>query len=167
MIKKSNYILFVIIFLFGLFNISAQDNKYKEFDFWIGEWDVYKRGTDSIVGQSKIESIVDGKVIKETYHSTTSKYNGTSLNKYNPRTNQWEQFWVDNSGLTLHIKGNLENGIMILQNKVTNQKGVSVWNKIKWQKTQNNTVRQTWYQSTNKGQDWTTVFDGEYRKKKQ
>lgn len=74
------------------------DHKYAEFNFWIGEWNVYKHDTDTIVGKSKIEAIIDDKVIKETYHSTTSKYRGTSLNKYNARTDQWEQFWVDNYG---------------------------------------------------------------------
>ena len=30
--------------------------KYHDFDFWIGEWDVYKNGTDTLVGSSQIES---------------------------------------------------------------------------------------------------------------
>ncbi len=141
-------------------NVSS--NKYKEFDFWIGEWNVYKQGTDSIVGKSKIESIVDGMVIKETYHSTTSQYQGTSLNKYNPRIDKWEQFWVDNSGLSLHIVGNLVNGKMVLENQITSKKG-TIFNKIEWQKNNDGTVRQTWYQSSDEGTSWKAVFDGEYR----
>lgn len=155
----------VLLILVGTSHAIAQDkldHKYKEFDFWIGEWDVYKKGTDTIVGKSKIESIVDGKVIKETYHSTTSKYNGTSLNKYNPRTDQWEQFWVDNGGLTLLIKGNLEDNNMILQNEIASKEG-TLSNKIKWQKNEDGTVRQTWYQSKDQGKNWTAVFDGHYK----
>lgn len=163
--KTLNRVLFLLFIGFGCFQVFAQksiDHKYKEFNFWIGEWNVYKHNTDSIVGKSKIESIIDNKVIKETYYSTTSKYHGTSLNKYNPRTDQWEQFWVDNSGLTLHIIGNLEKGKMILQNEVITKKG-AVLNKIKWQKNSDTTVRQTWYQSTDKGQNWVTLFDGDYK----
>ncbi len=157
----------LLLFVARISHATAQDkldHKYKEFDFWIGEWDVYKNGTDSIVGKSKIERIIDGKAIKESYHSTTSKYHGTSLNKYNPKTDQWEQFWVDNGGLTLHIKGNLENGKMILQNEVIT-KEETLSNKIKWQKNEDGTVRQTWYQSKDQGKTWTAVFDGKYRKK--
>ena len=158
--------IFLLLFLCTTAPISAQkdiDHKYAEFNFWIGEWNVYKHGTDTIVGKSKIEAIIDDKVIKETYRSTTSKYHGTSLNKYNPRTNQWEQFWVDNSGLTLYIKGNVESGIMILQNEINTGKSTSLSNKISWQKNADNTVRQTWQQSTDKGKTWKIVFDGDYK----
>ncbi|WP_299245562.1 hypothetical protein [uncultured Aquimarina sp.] len=161
MIKPS--VFFLLVFVTTI--LSAQkniDHKYAEFNFWIGEWNVYKHNTDTIVGKSKIEAIIDDKVIKETYHSTTSKYHGTSLNKYNPRTNQWEQFWVDNSGLTLHIQGNIKDGKMVLQNQVDTEKG-TLSNKISWQKNPDNTVRQTWLQSTDKGKSWKVVFDGDYK----
>ncbi len=52
---------FVILICFTTSLSYAQNNqkndqaKYKEFDFWIGEWTVYKYGTDSIAGHSKIE----------------------------------------------------------------------------------------------------------------
>ncbi len=157
-------IVVLFLFSFSIPQLKAQDHKYKEFDFWIGEWDVYKNGTDSIVGRSTIERIIEGKVIKETYYSTTSKYHGTSLNKYNPQIDQWEQFWVDNSGLTLHIKGNLESGKMILQNEVLTDKGLQL-NKITWQKNDDNTVQQIWYQRSNKGEAWKEIFNGNYLKK--
>lgn len=162
--KKKNIVYFSFLF-FCISLCFSQTGKYQDFDFWIGEWNVYKHNTDKIVGKSKIERIIDGKAIKETYHSTTSSYQGTSLNKYNPRTDQWEQFWVDNTGLTLHITGNLENKAMVLQNKVPSDKG-TLLNKIKWQKNKDGTVRQTWYQSTDEGKNWTIVFDGDYKSNK-
>ncbi|WP_062059682.1 hypothetical protein [Aquimarina longa] len=158
----------LLLFGFCFLQSTAQDksnDQYRAFDFWIGEWNVYKHNTDSIVGKSKIESIIDNKAIRETYHSTSSKYQGTSLNKYNPRTNQWEQFWVDNSGLTLHLQGNLKHRKMILQNEVVTKKG-ALLNKIEWQKNTDDTVRQTWYQSTDKGKNWNIIFDGDYKSSK-
>ncbi|MDH7444394.1 hypothetical protein [Aquimarina sp. 2201CG14-23] len=166
--KKRGHTILIVLILFGISNINAQNNigddKFNEFDFWVGEWNVYKHGTDTLVGYSKIESIIDDKVIKETYHSSRSKYHGTSLNKYNPRTDQWEQFWVDNTGLTLHIKGNIKNGKMVLQNEIDTKKGV-LSNKISWVKNIDDTVRQTWLQSSNQGKTWTVVFDGDYKPK--
>jgi len=152
-------LVFMTTILFAQKNI---DHKYAEFNFWIGEWNVYKHSTDTILGKSKIEAIVDHTVLKETYRSTTSKYHGTSLNKYNPRTDQWEQFWVDNSGLTLHVRGNLKDGKMVLQNQINTEKG-TLSNKISWQKNPDNTVRQTWSQSTDEGKTWKVVFDGDYK----
>ncbi|MGY3792934.1 hypothetical protein [Aquimarina sp. 433] len=155
-----------IFFLLSFSLISSQksiDHKYAEFNFWIGEWNVYKHNTDTIVGKSKIEAIIDNKVIKETYHATTSKFKGTSLNKYNPRTDQWEQFWVDNSGLTLHITGNLNDGKMILENTINLQKNNTLSNKITWQQNDDKTVRQIWSQSKDKGKTWKVIFDGDYK----
>lgn len=161
MILRKQYFLYFLLLCTG-FSFSQTDTKYREFDFWLGEWNVYKHDTDSIVGKSKIESIVDGKAVRETYYSTTSLYKGTSLNKYNLTTNQWEQYWVDSTGLTLHIKGNIEKGSMILQNQVTSKEG-TLRNKIKWCQNEDGTVRQTWYQSKDLGKNWTIVFDGDYK----
>ncbi len=69
---------------------------------------------------------------------------------------------MDNSGLTLHIQGNLKDDKMILQNHINTEKG-TLSNKISWQKNADNTVRQTWQQSTDKGKTWKTVFDGDYK----
>ncbi|MHA7058158.1 hypothetical protein ACWGOQ_0013130 [Aquimarina sp. M1] len=127
--NTSRHLLLLFLMTTTMSSQKNSNQKYSEFDFWIGEWNVYKHGTDTIVGKSKIEAIIDNKAIKETYHATTSKYHGTSLNKYNPRTSLWEQFWVDNTGLTLHIQGNYIDGKMILQNTITTDKG-SLSNKI-------------------------------------
>lgn len=131
-----------------------------EFDFWIGEWNVYKYGTDTLVGVSKIESILSGGTIKETYHSSRGNYAGTSLSKYNAQEQRWEQYYVDNGGLTLHITGELEDGKMILANKVRQQES-DLHNRITWSPDEDG-VRQTWDTSSD-GLSWTTVFDGYYR----
>ena len=69
--KKLIFFLLLPIFIS---NLNAQNNTeesnedavYRQFDFWLGDWDVYKTGTKDILGYSKIESIVDGFAIKET-----------------------------------------------------------------------------------------------------
>jgi len=168
-ITYSTFFLFILnvgVFVSSMSqDMEAIEKKYREFDFWIGEWDVYKYGTDTLVGASNIASIVDGKAIRETYQATGSAYQGTSLNKYNPQINQWEQFWVDNGGLTLHIKGGIEAGKMVLQNEMDTSTG-TLRNKITWEAESENSVRQTWEQSTDGGNTWQIVFDGQYKPKK-
>lgn len=161
------------VFLLGLFTSSgfAQLSneelkaKYHQFDFWIGDWEVYQYGTDSLSGISKIETIIDGIGLLENYHTTTGTYKGKSLNKFNPSSQKWEQYWIDNSELTLYLLGTFEEGKMTLsdQNFVDPEKG---WNKIVWEQNSDRTVRQTWSISQDKGKTWTVIFDGEYRPRK-
>ena len=102
---------FILSFIFccAIVSLNAQDNTppkpNHDFDFWIGEWVVYHTTADTVVGYSQIESIIDSFAIRESYQSAGGPYQGTSLNKYNPVTKVWEQYWIDNGGLTLHLKG--------------------------------------------------------------
>ena len=140
---------------------TKNDKQEHQFDFWIGEWNVYKFGTDTITGISSIKSILNHKTIEENYQSLKYKYKGKSLNTYNPTTKKWEQFWVDNSGLRLYMTGAYENGKMILSDCETNDK----CNHITWTNMGDGTVRQEWEQSMDKGKTWRKVFDGHYKKR--
>ena len=161
----------ILLCLFGLllgsslFAQSADAKKpFHDFDFWLGEWNVYKYGTDTLVGQSKIEPIIDSLGIRETYHAAGSKYHGTSLNKYNPLLKTWEQFWVDNGGLSLHIKGGFEGNKMVMEGVSYYPKG-KVHERISWHNLSDGTVRQVWEQSRDEGKTWKKVFDGLYKPK--
>ncbi|MEM9720343.1 MAG: hypothetical protein AAGA10_13875 [Bacteroidota bacterium] len=137
----------------------GQKDKTNHFDFWIGEWNVYKYGTDTLVGKSQITSILSGTAIQEHYQSTRGPFEGTSLNMYNKANDQWEQFWVDNSGLRLHIKGGIQGGSMVLE---SDSLAFPV-NKISWTPQENGEVRQTWEQKQKMADPWKIVFDGIYR----
>jgi len=69
----------------------------------------------------------------ENYNALGSAYKGKSLNKYNPKSGKWEQFWVDNSGLSLYLSGSFSNGSMILDD-VGNEAGNKEYNRIVWKK---------------------------------
>ena len=162
-------ILFLALFISISF-LSAQNTATPkpnhDFNFWLGKWDVYHTTADTIVGYSQIESIIDSFAIRESYQAAGSPYQGTSLNKYNPATQQWEQYWIDNGGLTLHLKGNREGGKMILQSQSETPNGPYA-NKITWYDQTDGTVRQVWEISQDEGKTWTAVFDGTYKKVKQ
>ena len=92
------------------------DPKYREFDFWIGNWDVYgPKGNKA--GESSISLILDSCIIFEEWTSQTKQgnvvYKGKSFNTYNALLNQWQQTWVDNTGSSTHyIYGKFENNKM-------------------------------------------------------
>ncbi len=164
--KKTLIFLFILSFQF--FMSQTQDKKlqekYHQFDFWLGNWDVYKFGTDSIAGKSRIESIIDGIGILENY-ITKGKYEGKSLNKYNPTKERWEQYWIDNSGLTLFLTGGIKNGKMILDDALSANPKEGI-NQIVWEFLKTGSVRQTWNFSQDGGKTWKVLFDGEYKKSK-
>lgn len=139
--------------------LTVMDNN-RSFDFWIGKWTVYKYGTDTIAGYSHIESILDGQAIQETYTNANKTFKGTSLNKFNNVTQKWEQYWVDNTGTSLHLIGNLEAGKMILSSQHNNQ---DLIDKITWSAQNDKSVRQTWEQKQSKSAEWKVIFDGIYK----
>lgn len=161
----------LIILLLVPLLLSAQESKidvkklYHQFDFWIGSWSVYKYGTDTLVGYSQIESIIDGMGLLENYSVVRGAYQGKSLNTYNPATEQWEQYWIDNSGLSLFLKGGLKDGKMVLEDRIEGDTQKAI-NKIAWEEEAGGSVRQTWSISRDGGLTWIVAFDGEYKPKK-
>ncbi len=156
--------LYLLCISCSLYCQNIKDPHMNDFNFWIGEWDVYQNGTDKIVGHSIILSILNGNAIQENYTANSGKYEGTSLNKYNQEKRIWEQFYVDNSGLTLHITGKLEEGKMVLTNSCT-VLGKITNNRISWTAQEDGTVRQLWEQKQEEQTDWQIAFDGIYKKK--
>jgi hypothetical protein len=156
-------VIILAMMLMAIF-VSAQNNnsslctsaKAHEFDFWMGEWIVYQNGSDKIVGYNTVTSVAGGCGIQENWRDVTGRSIGTSLNKYAFRREKWQQFWIDNSGLTLELEGHYADNKMILSNPT---------NRITWFNNTDGTVRQFWEQSPDNGQTWTVAFDGLYKKK--
>ena len=163
--KKTCILIFIILTQYIMAQEQNKDlkNMYHQFDFWIGKWDVYKFGTDTLAGTSNIESIIDGIGLLENYSTTSGTYTGKSLNKYNPAKNRWEQYWIDNDGLTLFLSGGIIDGKMVL-NDSENSTDHKTINRITWEQLKNGSVRQTWELSNDNGKTWSVLFDGEYKK---
>jgi hypothetical protein len=159
--KRKILTLLLLSFILSGFSQEStkSDNQEHQFDFWIGEWNVYKFGTDTIIGVSSIKPILNHKTIEENYQALEYTYKGKSLNIYNRKNQMWEQFWVDNSGMRLHMKGKYENGKMILSDCPIPE----TCNRITWTELGDKTVRQEWEQSNDEGKTWKKGFDGHYK----
>lgn len=136
----------------------------RDFDFWVGEWDVYgPKG--KLVGHSRIERILADCVIAEHWQGQGGS-DGKSHNIYDAQARRWTQFWVDNGGNTLLLHGGLANGAMVLGGNNTDQKsGKAAIQRITWTPQPDGRVRQHWETSTDAGVTWTTAFDGWYQKR--
>lgn len=159
-----------------LFSMGMQAQKpcsgpaYRQFDFWIGEWEVYGKNGQK-AGDSKVSLLLDSCSVLEEWTSATLqrglRYAGKSFNMYNRAKQKWQQYWVDNAGtITEYFNGHYEDGKMILEtdNARIND---STWQirKMTFYDLGADKVRQHGENSNDGGKTWTTSFDLEYRRK--
>jgi len=138
---------------------------YRQFDFWVGAWEVYHAQADTIVGRNHIKSILNGCVIEENWTGANG-FAGKSFNTYNPADSTWNQVWVDVAGNTYHFSGKYEDKVMRMAGETLNAKGQKVIFEMSYHyNPDEDTVRQIWKQSQDGGAQWQTIFDGLYRKK--
>lgn len=156
------HVLLMTLLLVSVLILNGQSKnlKQQEFDFWIGEWVVYNYGTETVAGHSSIKPIFHHRAIEENYQALGSEYIGKSLNIYEESSEQWEQYWVDISGLRLNLKGGIVNDTMRLTDCA---QGIAACNRIDWSDQGDGNVRQEWYKSSDGGKTWTKNFDGHYK----
>ena len=134
---------------------------YRQFDFWIGDWDVTSGGQPA--GKNSIHPILNGCALQENWQGAgEGGIRGTSFNIYDQATGLWHQTWVDNSGMLLLIEAGLVESSMVLSGMTQNAQGAAVTNRITWTPVSADSVRQIWETSTDQGKNWSVVFDGMY-----
>lgn len=136
--------------------------EHRQFDFWIGDWEV-TTPAGKTAGKNRIEPILGGCALRETW-SGAGGSSGSSYNAWDRQRRRWHQTWVDNGGLVLRLEGGFADGKMVLSGETLDSAGAMVVNRITWQETGRNAVRQLWELSSDGGKTWGVVFDGRYRK---
>jgi len=142
-------------------NVTCESPEFRQFDFWIGEWDV-QNPQGKAAGTSVITPVLNGCAIHEEWHSASSPFAGNSYNVYDRARNVWHQTWVDNTGLLLQLEGGFKNGKMLLVGERPGADGQTVLNRIAWEALSPDSVRQVWDVSSDGGETWTVQFDGLY-----
>lgn len=136
--------------------------EYRQFDFWIGEWDV-KTPQGQPAGTSSIQLILGQCIIFENWTSGSGS-SGKSFNIYDVNDKKWHQTWVSDKGVFTHYIGGLEDGKMVVVADGT-VAGKRSLQKMTFSKLPNGDVRQFGESSTD-GKKWTTSFDLIYTRKK-
>ncbi|MCO6509211.1 MAG: VWA domain-containing protein [Aridibacter famidurans] len=138
------------------------DPKFRQFDFWVGEWDV-KDAEGKPAGESSITGDLNGCVIFE--HFRAGDYSGKSINIYDRTDGKWHQTWVDITGVLTEYTGGTEDGKMVyVANEVRQGKAVVL--KMTFTKLENGSVRQFGEISTDGGKTWQTRYDLTYSRKR-
>ncbi len=137
--------------------------EFRQFDFWIGEWDVKNpQGVPS--GSSSVQLILGQCIIFENW-SGGGGTNGKSFNIYDSNDKKWHQTWVDDKGTFTHYIGGLVDGKMVVVAD-TIISGKKTLAKMTFSKLPNGDVRQFGENSTDEGKTWVTAFDLIYSRKK-
>jgi hypothetical protein len=135
--------------------------EYRQFDFWVGEWEVTYQGKKA--GENRITKEEKGCLIHE--HWTGRGSSGQSMNFYDRSTGKWHQVWVDNTGGVLNLSGTYADRRLHYTGPAREEGGKHLIDDLTFFNNADGTVRQLWRVSADGGSTWETVFDGLYRKK--
>lgn len=138
--------------------------EHRQFDFWLGYWDVYRTGDTKLRAHSLIEKLYDGCTIRENW-MPVSGAGGGSLNMYDPADKRWHQTWHDNGNSRAEFDGGLVDGKMVMMGYWRGVLGPGdAWMRIVWSREADGSVRQAGVQSANHGLTWEPSFDLTYKK---
>ena len=161
----------IISFCLMAFNMTfAQEDcaccsePYKQFDFWVGDWNVYNEEGEK-VGENLIEKLESGCILNENWKGAKGG-SGKSYNYYNKSDSSWHQLWIDSSGGSLDLTGYAEENKMILKGKLQKGQRVPLYaNRITWTKNEDGSVTQLWEILDDKDSVLNVAFKGIYRRK--
>jgi tetratricopeptide (TPR) repeat protein len=154
--------------LYEIIYPCAKEPHNHDFDFWVGDWDVFPTGTKSLTGHSHVEVMAGGCAILENFTST-QQYTGKSFNYYDPAKTKWEQDWVGSGGAgdrARFYNGEYRDGAMRFNNETTDAKGTKTLGTFIFYNIDKNTVRQYLEQSTDGGKTYQVSYDLTYIRKK-
>jgi hypothetical protein len=135
--------------------------KFREFDFWVGEWDVHT-ADGRLAGRNVIESSHRGCVLIENWTGAGGS-TGTSMNYYDAAAGEWVQVWTDASGSQITIRGGLTDAGMLLEGQIHyTATGTTAPFRGLWTPQSDGRVRQFFEQSNDEGKSWVPWFEGYY-----
>lgn len=140
----------------------------RQFDFWVGEWNVVSTNTGAVAGESKIELILGDCVIQENWTTGgNAGHAGKSYNVYDANLKRWEQFWVDDTAGMIHFYGNLKDGVMdYWTEEIPQPDGSKLQRHLQFIPQGGAQVRQFSQGSTDGGKTWNVEYDLTYNRKK-
>ena len=135
--------------------------------FWVGDWNVSDTRSDVPIAESRIEWIVGGCAIRETFLQTVGpggkpyEYEGSSITSYSPRDKQWHQQYSGSDGSSMIFSGDADGRALTLIQMLSESK----LTRMTIAAQDDGSVRQTGESSTDNGKSWTTGYDFTYRRK--
>jgi hypothetical protein len=95
---------------------GCQAAPYRQFDFWVGNWNVFGGTSQVLAGTNIVTSVLDGCAVLENWRGAQGG-RGRSLNAYDASTGRWSQMWVATGGCpfgNIFIEGTGGDGVMTM-----------------------------------------------------
>jgi tetratricopeptide (TPR) repeat protein len=130
----------------------------KQFDFWVGEWDVQVGG--QTVGTNVIQRLEDGCIIMENWTGRGGS-TGRSMNIYVPLIKKWRQIYMSNGQVVWDMSGEYRDGAMRYEGEILAPNGKRM-TRVVFYNLAPDRVRHTQDDSTDGGKTWANVWDSVY-----
>jgi hypothetical protein len=137
----------------------------KQFDFWIGEWDLsYVEDGKAGKSRNRITKSLDGCAILEEFSGAPgTKLDGRSLSTYDRLTRKWKQTWIDNTASYLDFTGGFRDGTMVLVREAETTGG-KFHQRMVFQDIKRDSLKWLWQRSDDGGRTWSTQWEIDYRR---
>jgi|SRR5580704_5129362 hypothetical protein len=137
----------------------------RQLDYWLGNWTVTYPGTSGS-STSKVYLSLDQCLFIESWDNGKGHL-GQNMFAYSPDDKAWYGMFADNQGrVHVFVDGKIASGSAEFNGPSRGSNGETVLNRVKIVGLAPDKVEQTWEKSTDKGGSWTTVFSGEYVRRK-
>jgi hypothetical protein len=143
--------------------------QHHQFDFWLGDWQVFDASTDKLVAFDRVEKHSEGCIVEQNMTFVTDMYrrpgasyrlSGMSINRYDGE--EWLELWADNQWGAIAMRGSPDsNGAMVLKT-ITPSRHRDL--KIVWENHADGTVRILQYVAPTGSGRWQKYGDLVYRK---
>jgi hypothetical protein len=142
----------------------------KQFDFWLGTWDLTWPGEKSGEtgrGTNTINRILDDCVVHESFSGGDSMHlRGNSLSLFDVHSGKWKQTWVDNEGSYLDFVGEFNGSQMVLSREATRPDGSTVKQRMLWKNINADELDWSWESSKDGGKTWQVLWPIHYKRSK-
>lgn len=136
--------------------------EHRQFDFWVGEWNVFRADTGKEVAQSRIERLYDGCAIRESWLPFKGTPGG-SLNVYRPSARDWRQVWTDQGNELHDYHGGWTGHAMALEGTAVAPTGEVRRVRMTFEPAKDGSVVQTGYAWSDKRSGWELDYQFVYR----
>ncbi len=137
--------------------------EFRQLDFWVGRWNVFDTAKGDAVGTSRIERIMNGCSIRESFDAPRAPggpYSGTSYSGYDRKDGRWRQMYVDVNGNVSLFTGGLEGPDMVM---VAPARGGAL-QRMTYRLHADGSVQQIGVISRDGGKSWSPGYDYTYRR---
>ena len=142
--------------------------QHHQFDFWVGDWQVFDAKTNQLVGFDHVEKYSHGCIVQQNLSMLTDLYRrpgvayrlaGIGVNRFDGES--WLEMWADNQWGAIVLKGMPEGGQAMVLNSITPSRNRDL--RLVWEKHPDGTVRALQYVAPAGTKKWELYGDLIYR----